>query len=58
MAAFLADRSALVKAMAARGLYAGSEQIPLTAARSALAAGASQAGMPSDPYLRGILYGE
>jgi hypothetical protein len=58
MAAFLADRSALVKAMAARGLYAGSEQIPLTAARAAIAAGASQAGMPSDPYLRGILYGE
>ena len=51
------DRSPAAKAMTARALYSGSETVPASLATGgALGVGLSQ-GEPSDPYLRGILYG-
>jgi hypothetical protein len=51
------DRSPAAKAATARMLYSGSEAIPGSmAGGGVLGLGMSQ-GEPSDPYLRGILYG-
>jgi hypothetical protein len=51
------DRSPAAKAATARMLYSGSEAIPGSiAGGGALGLGMGQ-GEPSDPYLRGILYG-
>jgi hypothetical protein len=52
------DRSPAAKGLTARALYSGAEQLPAgLATGGALAYGLSE-GKPSDPYLRGILYGE
>ena len=52
------DRSPAAKGLTARALYSGAEQLPAgLATGGALGYGLSE-GMPSDPYLRGILYGE
>jgi hypothetical protein len=52
------DRSPAAKGLTARALYSGAEQIPAgLATGGALGYGLSE-GMPSDPYLRGILYGQ
>ena len=44
LAAFMADRSAAFKSIAARLIYAGREQIPANVARAAIAAGMSESG--------------
>jgi hypothetical protein len=54
-ALFLADRSAAFKALVARMLYSGSEQIPSTTARIAMTPGIAVSGRPP-PEDKGTLY--
>lgn len=59
MAAFLADRSAWLKAMLGRGLYSGSEQIPAAATRAGVGAYMASQNKPAlseDAKLEGALF--